>query len=366
MSSHLPHEAAKLLGGDVSGDGVLCPGPGHSSRDRSLSVKFDPEARGGILVNSFAGDDPIACKDHVRQLLGLDPFEPGNDRSNGHGSGNGDIQKTPELQPIRARIQPAPRSEKCIPVLSTELRRHVYRTADGVEVKVKIKKAGGDYAQWFNVNGGWQSSKPKGTVFPTVPYVTWELNPLDPELAGDEIYWPEGEKDVDTLGKLNLPAFTYGGVSDPLPADLLIFAGKRIVVLADNDDVGLRHAQKKVERAIDVAAAVKIVSFEQKDVSDYIAAGHIVEDLRQRVDTVPWTAAKKDAKAAQPKADNGLFSADALNTMVFEPINYFVEGLIAEGLTLSPASRRSANRGCCCTWRMKLPTAVIRLAAFLA
>jgi hypothetical protein len=164
--------------------------------------------------------------------------------------------------------------------------------------------------------------------------ITWEINPLDPELAGDEIYWPEGEKDVDTLGKFNLPAFTFGGVSDPLPADLSMLAGKRIVVLADNDDVGLKHAQKKVERAIDVAAAIKIVSFEQKDVSDFIAAGHIVEDLRQRVDTVPWNVAKKDAKAEQPKADNGLFSAEALNATVFEPINYFVEGLIAEGLTL--------------------------------
>ena len=29
--------------------------------------------------------------------------------------------------------------------------------------------------------------------------------------------WPEGEKDVDTLSKLDLPAFTFGGVGDGLP-----------------------------------------------------------------------------------------------------------------------------------------------------
>src|SRR5258707_1271799 len=32
---------AELLGGDVRGGEVLCPGPGHSTTDRSLSVKTD-------------------------------------------------------------------------------------------------------------------------------------------------------------------------------------------------------------------------------------------------------------------------------------------------------------------------------------
>ena len=33
-------EAARALDGEVSGKEVLCPGPGHSKFDRSLSVKF--------------------------------------------------------------------------------------------------------------------------------------------------------------------------------------------------------------------------------------------------------------------------------------------------------------------------------------
>jgi hypothetical protein len=55
---------------------VLAPGPGHSRKDRSLSVKIDSHAPDGFLVHSFAGDDPIRCKDHVRSLIGL----PGWDR----------------------------------------------------------------------------------------------------------------------------------------------------------------------------------------------------------------------------------------------------------------------------------------------
>lgn len=36
----------------------------------------------GILVHSFSGDDPITCKDHVRQKLGLPVFTP-RKKSNG-------------------------------------------------------------------------------------------------------------------------------------------------------------------------------------------------------------------------------------------------------------------------------------------
>ena len=62
---------AKALGGKVNGDQVLAPGPGHSPEDRSLSVKIDSEAPDGFVVFSFASDDPIICRDHVRQRCGL-------------------------------------------------------------------------------------------------------------------------------------------------------------------------------------------------------------------------------------------------------------------------------------------------------
>src|SRR5258708_9791266 len=66
---------AHALGGDVAGpNAVLAPGPGHSRRDRSLSVKFDPRAPDGFVVYSFAGDDPILCRDHVRRCVGMDRF----------------------------------------------------------------------------------------------------------------------------------------------------------------------------------------------------------------------------------------------------------------------------------------------------
>jgi putative DNA primase/helicase len=60
---------AMALGGDIVGDQVLAPGPGHSARDRSLCVKLATSVADGILVHSFAGDDPLLAKAYIRQRL---------------------------------------------------------------------------------------------------------------------------------------------------------------------------------------------------------------------------------------------------------------------------------------------------------
>jgi hypothetical protein len=68
----------RALGGEVSGNSVLAPGPGHSAGDRSLSLTPSAAAPNGFLVNSFAGDDPLVCLDYVRAKLGLPAFTPQN------------------------------------------------------------------------------------------------------------------------------------------------------------------------------------------------------------------------------------------------------------------------------------------------
>jgi hypothetical protein len=76
MSAPLKKWAA-ALGGDVSGRGVICPGPGHSARDRSLSVTPSAAAPDGFVVYSHSVDDWLICRDHVRARLGLPAFRPG-------------------------------------------------------------------------------------------------------------------------------------------------------------------------------------------------------------------------------------------------------------------------------------------------
>jgi putative DNA primase/helicase len=74
-----PRAVAQALGGHVAGrDTVLAPGPGHSAHDRSLAVRLDPAAPDGFLIYSHAGDDWRACRNHVRERLGLPAWEPGD------------------------------------------------------------------------------------------------------------------------------------------------------------------------------------------------------------------------------------------------------------------------------------------------
>lgn len=73
------HELAQRLGGELGRNGIVtCPGPGHSPKDRSLSVWLDG---GDLRVYSFPGDDWQVCKDHVRERLGLSAWEPGSPRT---------------------------------------------------------------------------------------------------------------------------------------------------------------------------------------------------------------------------------------------------------------------------------------------
>ena len=69
--------AARALGGDVIGrDAVAAPGPGHSPKDHSLTVRL--LAGDDFLVHSHASDDWQTCKDYVRQRLGLPAWQPGD------------------------------------------------------------------------------------------------------------------------------------------------------------------------------------------------------------------------------------------------------------------------------------------------
>lgn len=64
-------ELARALGGEVTGNSVLCPGPGRGPRNRNLSVRPSAEHPDGFVIHSFAGDDWRLCRDHVAGLLGL-------------------------------------------------------------------------------------------------------------------------------------------------------------------------------------------------------------------------------------------------------------------------------------------------------
>jgi AAA domain len=361
-------DIARATGGVVSAGGVNAPGPGHKPSDRSLRIFLDTQKEDGIRVHSFAGDDPITCKDHVRQKLGFAPWQPSRPHVNGHTNGHAKINGAAVVEPVAietpARVDaPGANLPTCTapdeegkpkfspwgddgpPRRSNEIRRHIYKRG-GSPVRIKVKQAGG-YVQWFRVRSddvtGWQAKKPDG--YASVPYFG-AIDPFDAELAGDIVFWTEGEKDCDTLGKINLPSFTFGGAGDGLPENAATFlADHHIVILADNDEPGRKHAEAKAALATEAAAAsVRVVHFPELqpggDVSDFLAAGGTEAELMQRVEAAPmWqpAAVVEAPERARPSGSNwrkGALLASALQGMTFAPVRYVLPGYVPEGVTI--------------------------------
>jgi hypothetical protein len=62
--------AARALGGEFVGrDSILCPGPGHGPRDRSLSLKINTASPDGFTVHGFAGGDVVIQHHLVADLV---------------------------------------------------------------------------------------------------------------------------------------------------------------------------------------------------------------------------------------------------------------------------------------------------------
>jgi putative DNA primase/helicase len=69
-------QIALILGGDVVGGQVVCPGPGHSPKDRSLAVRPAPTMPDGFIVHSHCGDPWQDCHEYVRARLAQVAFTP--------------------------------------------------------------------------------------------------------------------------------------------------------------------------------------------------------------------------------------------------------------------------------------------------
>jgi hypothetical protein len=282
----------------------------------SFSVNF----KTGVwkdFANDNGGSDFVSLVAHVRNISQGDAARELADKlgvpflkTNGP---NGSIKHNGPKPSDTQRSAPAfdapriyPWGDDGPPVRAGEMRRHLYRDNRAV-VRVKIKRADGGFINWYRVGAGWQAKKPDD--YRPVPYVTDDIDPFNPELVADGIFWPEGEKDVDTLNRLNLPAFTFGGVGDGLPGDVGHYLKDRhLVIPADNDQAGRDHAEKKAALAHSMgAASIKIVHFpelpEKNDVSDFIEGGGTAEQLVDRATKALLGRPDASASNCEPDAE---------------------------------------------------------------
>ena len=200
---------AAALRGDVSGASILCPGPGHSERDRSLSVTPSAAAPDGFLVHSFAGDDTIACKDYVRTKLDLPEFKP-----NGH------------AKPAKKTYFDY-RDETGTVVYQVE-RTDYY---DDRKKKFLQRRPDGNGGWIWNLDG----------VHP-VPY---RLPELLEALAHDRtIVIVEGEAKADLLWSWNIAATCNNCGAGKWRAEHSAYlSGADVVILPDNDQAGRLHLE---------------------------------------------------------------------------------------------------------------------------
>jgi 5S rRNA maturation endonuclease (ribonuclease M5) len=102
--------------------------------------------------------------------------------------------------------------------------------------------------------------------------------------AGEAIYVPEGEKDCDRLAKLGLAATCNpGGAGKWDDSYSARFAGASVIVIADRDPAGEKHA-RQVARSLEARGAhveIKQAAVLDKgaDVSDHLDAGYSLDDL---------------------------------------------------------------------------------------
>jgi 5S rRNA maturation endonuclease (ribonuclease M5) len=121
--------------------------------------------------------------------------------------------------------------------------------------------------------------------------------------AGSRIYACEGEKDVDNLRALGFEATcNVGGAGKWDASYTTALAGAHVVIIADRDEPGQKHAALVAGALHGKAASVRVIEMPDragakvKDASDWIAAGGTAAELDQIVGATPeWTPAATGA-----------------------------------------------------------------------
>ena len=262
---------------EVNGRGMAhCPA--HEDRQRSLSVKQGSD--GKWLVFCQAGCETSAVMAAA-------------------GGSMADLFPKPDL-----RVVPS----------SQPIARYDYHAADGSLAFYVNRYEGKRFAMY----------KPDGSALgdaARLPYRLDEWANADPSRA---VFVVEGEKDADRLASLEMLATTNPGGSNAWRPEFgPYFAGRRVVILLDNDDAGEKHAAAVLASIRDEAAEVRIVRLPdvppKGDVSDYLLT-HELAELRAVVKATP----------PEPNATGAVSMLDFLAERL-DPPRWLVDGLVPVG-----------------------------------
>jgi len=285
--------AARSLGGEVSGGGILCPGPNHRASDRSLSVKLDPSAPEGFVIHSHAGDDFAVCRDHVRARLSLPSWEPTAAVDQSH--------LRPVVRPERSIVMLVPSDAPPPPNVHPTLgwpsaRWHYTDPTGGVRGYVfRFEKAG--RAKEFRPLTLWRSRAGLEWRFEAWPALR-PLYGLDrlAERTNAVVIVTEGEKAADAAGRLlpnHIAITSPNGSKSAGKADWSPLAGRRVLVWPDADAPGAAYAEAVAGLVREAGAmSVAVLTPPEGVVSGWDAADAEAEG---------WTTARSEAFVAAAK-----------------------------------------------------------------
>ena len=163
------------------------------------------------------------------------------------------------------------------------------------------------------------------------------------------VFIVEGEKAAEKVATLGLLATTsHGGAKKWQPVLNQYFAGRNVVVLADNDDAGREHADIVIGNLFGVAGRIKRVELDglpaKGDIVDWLDSGKGLDDLMAAVKAAPTVAEAPavEAEAVEVVNDNDGDYFDFVDEdylMNMPPIEWAVgqgdDGLItAHGLSM--------------------------------
>lgn len=131
-----------------------------------------------------------------------------------------------------------------------------------------------------------------------VPYRLHELLAAPSDAI---VFVTEGEKDADRLAGLGLTATCNPGGAGKWSDEYSSFLQSRhVAVLADNDGVGWDHAEKVARSILSFAGSVKVITLidlpPKGDISDWLDAGHTIEELHSIIERTPTCELSPDAE----------------------------------------------------------------------
>ena len=260
-----PEDIARALGGAKrSGSNWSCKCPAHEDQKASLSITQN--FSGKLLVHCHAGCDPIDVISHLR-VQGLWP----------------ESAKTAPvaIPPPKAKIDLPPTQ----PVQTGRARivaTYDYTDEDGELLYQAVRYDPKDFRQRApNPDGSWSwSIKGVKRVLYRLPEV------LAAVAEGKPIYICEGEKDVEAARSLGLVATCNAMGADNgtgnkwFPEFATALKGADVVVIPDQDEAGIRHAEWVISTLRGTAKSVRVANPRSgKDLAEWVSLGATVAEI---------------------------------------------------------------------------------------